>query len=272
MLSHSRIKQIRALQQKKYRLLHGSFLVEGDKIVRELLHSNIQIIGLYALSGWLEQHKTVIPPGIDLCTVSPAELSRISGQSAPNQVLAVAAIPTHDKRVYEAHHDLMLYLDRIQDPGNLGTIIRTADWFGVRQIFCSPDTTDVYSPKVVQASMGSFMRVSVMYEPLPTALGKLRRKPVVYGAALHGENLFSHPLEKPAMLVVGNESQGISKQTSSLINTFLHIPGKRSDRMGHGMSDSKESWPQECGAESLNASIAAAIMMSWFVSGNEQSG
>ena len=188
-------------------------------------------------------------------TISPATLSRISGLSTANQVIAVAQIPDelHLPDAFSIK-GLCLYLDDIQDPGNLGTIIRTADWFGIRQIFCSSGTADMFNPKVIQASMGSFCRVKITYEELAAVLGKITNKPAVYGASLKGNDLFDISYTRNAMVVIGNESRGISATTARCIDQFIRIPG---------IAERKDL-TVSTGAESLNASVAAAIIMAWF--------
>ncbi len=245
MLSQAQIKYIRALQQKKYRKLHGSFVVEGEKIVAELLRSHYHIAGIFALEEWISRFSDGIPGDVGLTRVSPTELSRISGLTTPNQVVAVVSLPDQSFHTATDWNGLALYLDGIQDPGNLGTIIRTADWFGIDLIGCSPDTADIYNPKVIQATMGSFLRVRVIRATLSAFLGKVTKKPVIYGTSLEGENLFSSQFPESALVIIGNESKGISADLRPLIDKWIQIPGKGQ------------------GAESLNASVAAAIVMAW---------
>lgn len=245
MLSQAQIKYIRALQQKKYRMLHGSFVVEGEKIVAELLRSRYYIAGIFALEEWISRFSDGIPPDVGLTRVSPSELSRISGLTTPNQVVAVVSMPAPPVACSADWKGLALYLDGIQDPGNLGTIIRTADWFGIDLIGCSPGTADLYNPKVIQATMGSFLRVRVLRATLPELLEQQNKKPVIYGASLRGENLFASTLREPALVIIGNESKGISEDLKPFIDKWIQIPGRRQ------------------GAESLNASVAAAIVMAW---------
>ncbi len=254
MLSSARIKHIKSLQQKKYRKLNGQFVAEGDKIVSDLLQGSFHINGIYATSEWMDRHKPLIPAQVYIEIISASELNRISGLSAPNQVLAVVKMPDLTGQKIMPLRGLSLFLDGIQDPGNLGTIIRTADWFGISQVFCSPETADVFNPKVIQASMGSFIRVGIQYLMLDELLIQFPAKPMVYGASLDGANLFHEPLIKPALLIIGNESKGISPELTPLIDAFLHIPR-------HGSATQS---PEHRGAESLNASVAAAIMMAWF--------
>lgn len=254
MLSSARIKHIKSLQQKKYRKLNGQFVAEGDKIVSDLLQGSFHIDGIYATPDWMDKHKPFIPVHVYTEQISVSDLDRISGLAAPNQVLAVVQIPDLTNQQVLPFRGLSLFLDGIQDPGNMGTIIRTADWFGISQVFCSPATADIFNPKVIQASMGSFIRVSIRYLLLDALLNQLPVKPMVYGASLDGANLFHEPLIKPALLIIGNESKGISPELTPLIDAFLHIPGAETTTL----------LPGQPGAESLNASVAAAIMMAWF--------
>ncbi len=251
MLSHSQIKYLQSLQQKKFRRQHGVFVAEGEKIVSELWASNFGVEGIYALSGWLEAHRHEIRTGVDIYELSEKDLGRISGLKTPNNVLAVVKIPETGAERPANARGLSLVLDQVQDPGNLGTIIRTADWFGIRQIVCSPDTAEVFSPKVVQATMGSFLRVKVTYAELEPFLKKVPAGTPVYGAFLEGENLFEVYPSGQGLLVIGNESKGISEKVATFVEKKVRIPGGRQPGKPHS-------------AESLNASVAAAIMMAWF--------
>ncbi len=247
MISSATIKYIRSLEQKKYRNQSGSFLAEGDKIVRELLSSGFALQQVFALDSWIDANQQIISSSpVEVIPVSPGEMGRISQLKTPNQALAVVAIPQYEADPDDLQTNLTLALDNIQDPGNLGTIIRTADWFGVRNIYCTSTTADVYSPKVIQATMGSFIRVKVHYVDLPLFLGSLDGNIPVYGAFLHGEALFNIQATLPGMLVVGNESKGISPECGQLVSQRISIPAVGNQ-----------------GAESLNAGVAAGILMSW---------
>jgi RNA methyltransferase, TrmH family len=253
-ITTAQIKYIQSLQQKKFRDAHGVFLAEGEKIVIELLDSDFQIEMLCALPAWFDKHKSRIPESLACCELSPKDLDRISKLRTPNQVLAVVKKPARALHMIKFEQDIVLMLDKLQDPGNLGTIIRTADWFGIRHIICSPDTADIYNPKVIQATMGSFIRVKVHYAALPDVLKDLPEDFPVYGAFLDGTNLFKTSISLPAVLIIGNESQGISQEVASLINRKVMIPGGETGR------DSGS----EARAESLNAAMAAGIMMAYF--------
>ncbi|HSV89377.1 MAG TPA: RNA methyltransferase [Bacteroidales bacterium] len=247
-LSAADIKYVKTLQQKKFRKQYGVFLAEGEKVVNELVSSEFEIEGIYGLGGWVEQFGHQIRKGVPLFTVSESELTRISGLKTPNRVLAVVKTPNLQVVPDPTSEGLILALDTIQDPGNLGTIIRTADWFNIRQVVCSPDTAEVFSPKVIQATMGSFLRVKVFYTDLAAFLKKAWLKVPVYGAFLQGDDVFEVSSGKGCILVVGNESAGISAEVAKYVSKRLKIPGGAPPVEGFQ-------------ADSLNASVAAGILM-----------
>lgn len=251
MLSTSQIKHVQSLQQKKFRRQHGLFVAEGEKIVGELWSSTFRVEAIYALPDWLEEHRHEIVPQADIFEVSEKDLGRISGLRSPNRVLAVVRMPAQVCEPQPGPGGLTLVVDQVQDPGNLGTIIRTADWFGIGRVICSPDTAEVFSPKVVQATMGSFLRVEVVYTPLVPFLERASGSLPVYGAFLEGEDLYGFEAEPSGLLVIGNESKGISTEVASHIQKKVRIHGGRQP----GRNDA---------AESLNASVAAGILMAWF--------
>ena len=246
-LSKNRIKYIHSLEIKKHRDANQVFVAEGPKLVGELLgHFPCQL--LVATSDWMDQQHT--PPVCDeFIEVSEEELVRASFLKSPQQVMAVfhqrkEAFPTD-----AAKHNLCLALDGVQDPGNLGTILRLADWFGIRHILCSPDTADVYNPKTVQATMGSLARVSVHYTDLQEFIRHLPTNIPIYGTFLDGDNIYSHPLSANGMIIMGNEGKGIRKEIESLVTRKLYIP----------------AYPTERGnSESLNVAIATAIVCAEF--------
>lgn len=254
MLSHSQIKYVQSLQQKKFRRQHGVFVAEGEKIVFELWSGPFEVEGVYALNEWIMEHRHEIPMGVPVLEVSNKDLERISGFKTPNKVLAVIKMPEETDEPELQNGALCLVLDKVQDPGNLGTIIRTADWFGIRQVICSVDTAELFSPKVIQATMGSFLRVNVSYTDLAPFLEKAARNQPIFGAFLEGNNMFEVMAPKEGILVIGNESKGISDEIARLVTRKVKIPGGRQ----HKKTDS---------AESLNASVAAGIMMAWMTSG-----
>ncbi len=239
MLSKNEIKYIQSLGHKKRRDEERLFFVEGSKMVGELLvHYPSQIVRLYGTEIFFEQHpaaKQILQHYI----VSEDELARISQLQTPNQALALVHY-FQTKEIELPATEWTLALDGIRDPGNMGTIIRLADWFGIRTIICSPDCADIYNPKVVQATMGSIMRVSVVEKELAAFL-KDQQLPVV-GAVLGGKELSSFEFPKAGILVIGNESNGIREDVTHLLTDKLMIP-----RFGE--------------AESLNAAIATSIFL-----------
>jgi RNA methyltransferase, TrmH family len=256
-ITTAQIKHIQSLQLKKFRDAHNTFIAEGEKIVSELLASGFHIEMLCALPEWFDQHKTKTPVGLPCCEVSQKQLERISNLKTPNKALAVVRKPLHELQDIRFDNDLVLMLDKLQDPGNLGTIIRTADWFGIRHIICSPDTADIYNPRVIQATMGSFIRLKVHYAALPDVLKDMQEGIPVYGAFLEGSNLFKTSISLPGVLIIGNESQGISREVASFVNRKVMIPRGVTEDNG------------KAGAESLNAAMASGIMMAYF---RQQSG
>lgn len=248
MISPNLIKQIKGLSQKKNRREKGLFVVEGHKAVNELLkQSDWKVNHIYALDAWLDEN--IIPRNIPFDKVSEKELARISSLTAPNQVLAVVKIPERNIMELKTHDKLILLLDNIQDPGNLGTIIRTADWFGVENIICSENTAELYNPKVIQSSMGSFLRVKLYYTLPEVFLSKLPNELPVMGALLDGENIYKEELPDEGIIIIGNESRGISAKLMDFITHKIYIPA-------HHDANRKNQ------PESLNAAVAAGIILS----------
>ena len=241
MLTKNRVKQIRSLKIKKYRQMHAAFVVEGDKMVRELLQSSLQIQAVYALESWIQKHPFLLQSLSDVVfPVTAKALKSISNLDTPNQVLALVSIPDFEANIPQNVQQFAFVLDNLQNPGNLGTIIRTADWLGMTHLFCSPNCVDAYSPKVVQASMGSLFRLQMVYADLPALFQRFERLPV-YGALLNGNNLFSTRFGKKGFILIGNEGKGIAPELQPYINHAVTIPKKGK-------------------AESLNAAIAASII------------
>jgi len=231
----------------KFRDANRVFIAEGIKLVEDLLNSHFRIQVIYGTPSWIDSHQRLIASQEHVIQeITPEELKKISSLVTPNEVLAVVSYPEVPDISQEAMGNIILMLDRIQDPGNLGTIIRTADWFGIRYIFCSPDTVDVYNPKVVQATMGSIFRVNVTYKYIKLLLGDLDKTWKIYGTLAGGENIYNAELEFPAAILIGNESQGIAEEYFPLLTHRIGIPSF------------------SAGAESLNASVAAGIVMSEF--------
>ncbi len=248
MISKNKIKYIHSLEQKKIRNKEGVFVAEGHKVVEELLqYSAAQIV--IATEAWLKDRH--LPSSIEVIEVSDDELRKVSLLQHPQQVLAV--FPQMKARTFYLDDvdtsSLSLALDGVQDPGNLGTIIRIADWFGITDIFCSTDTADVYNPKVVQATMGSIARVKVMYGDLCALADTLPDGFPVYGTMLDGENIYASPLQNSGLIVMGNEGNGISPALTRKVNRRLLIPNYPPGRET---------------AESLNVAIATAITCAEF--------
>ncbi len=246
MLTKNNIKNINSLSKKKYRDEFRQFIAEGDKIVKELLESNYNIISLYATNEWIEANEKLISPDCTTVIIKQNQLKSISQLTTPNQVLAIVEIKIN-KTLPDPCEDFILLADRIQDPGNLGSIIRSADWFGFKDIVCSEDCVDLYNPKVIQASMGSFCRLNVNYTDIHAYLSEYKDKAVVYGAFTEGQNVFKCNFRKSGILVIGNESQGISSLTENYITKKVFIPK---------YNESESFTP-----DSLNASVAAALLM-----------
>lgn len=238
MVSKNQIKLISSLQQKKYRTVHQLFTVEGKKGIQELLDSTFELEHLYTTQN---DFKTVAKDKKSI--VSDADLKKISALSTPNTCLAVFRIPKEEK-IKES--GLLVVLDAIRDPGNLGTIIRLCDWFGIQQLICSKETVDVYNPKVVQATMGSITRVNVNYVNLYDFLSSTSLP--VFGTFMTGRSIYDATLPREGIVVVGNEANGISKELEKIIKNRLTIP--------HFGSLQK--------AESLNVATATAIVLSEF--------
>lgn len=238
MLSKNQIKLITSLQQKKYRKQEQLFFAEGLKVVQELLHSNFELQELFTTKqDFLSVSKD------NLHAISEAELKKISALATPNSCLAVFKIPKA-KEMKES--GLILALDDVRDPGNLGTIIRLCDWFGIETLFCSEETVDIYNPKVVQATMGSISRVNVVYGDLENFL--VKTKLTVFGTFMDGKNIYQESLLKEGIIVMGNEANGISEAVEKLVTDRIAIP-----RFGDLQI-----------TESLNVATATAIILSEF--------
>ena len=245
MLSKNKIKYIHSLELKKNRKEEHAFVAEGHKLVGDLLgHFPCKL--LVATRAWLERN-----PGMkadEIIEVTQEELTRASLQKAPQEVLAVFEQPTYEMDASVVSQNLCLALDDVQDPGNLGTIIRLADWFGIEHIFCSQGTVDVYNPKTIQATMGALARVKLHYCHLPSFIASLKDTPV-YGTFLDGENMYGKNLSEHALIVMGNEGNGISDEVGKLVNERLYIPNYP---------------PQRETSESLNVAIATSVICAEF--------
>ncbi|MCC7466062.1 MAG: RNA methyltransferase [Saprospiraceae bacterium] len=245
MLSQNQSKHIRSLHLKKFREAEQLFLVEGDKMVSELLSGNGgTVTQLYAEQGWLDRNKSLLSMlKIPVFEVTASELEKISTMVTPNQVLAVVQMPQFSPNLTLPGRRTCFYLDGIQDPGNLGTILRIADWFGIPAVYCSEDSADFYNPKVVQSSMGAIVRVPGWRISLEELVQQNPGLPIL-GAVMEGENaLENRLLPSVGILVIGNEGKGIRPHNESLLTHRIYIP-----RHPNG------------GAESLNAAVAAGIL------------
>ena len=236
MISKNQLKYVHSLEQKKYRRRENAFVAEGPKVVGELLNAHFDPLQLFATKEWAETHQDLVVE-----TVTDDELQRLSFMQHPQQVLAVFRLPEEQEMKPTG---LCLALDGVQDPGNMGTIIRIADWFGIQTIYCSEDTVDAWSPKVVQATMGSIARVNIIYISL-AALIQQTSVPV-YGTLLDGNDLYQETLSREGIIVMGNEGNGISPEIRQLVTHRLLIPKYHE------------------GPESLNVAVATAIVCGEF--------
>lgn len=239
MLSKNQIKLIKSLNKKKHRIEHGLFVTEGVKVIKEFLKSSFHLRALYSIADifHVDEGESHI--------ISQNDLQKISNLKTPQTALAVFEIPK--PKQFSDQNQLSLALDGVRDPGNLGTIIRMCDWFGIEQLICSQDTVDCYNPKVVQATMGSLTRVNILYTDLESYLSA--SSSYTYGAYMAGTNVYSASLEtKNAIVVLGNEANGISSSVQSQIDERISIPS-------YGITNETES---------LNVAMAGAILLSEF--------
>jgi len=252
MLSKNQISQVVALHQKKFRKAENMFIAEGEKVVTDLLQSSFDVKKIFATSSFIERyHKRFQKKSVsEWVEVTESELNKISSLNTPNQVVALAAIPSYQFDKSSIQNKLNLVLDDISDPGNLGTIIRIADWFGIENIICSTDTADCYNPKVVQASMGSLFRIKIHYMNLENFLAE-NKSSNIYGTTLDGENIYSAKLSHEGFIVVGSESTGISTEIKNYLTHKVYIPDFNL-KAGKNQPDS------------LNAAVATAIVCAEF--------
>jgi len=245
MLSKNKIKLIRSLEKKKYRNETACFLAEGNKLVADLI-SFFECECLIAKTSWLATQGDIRAK--ELILAEENEIEKASLLKTPQEVLAVFRQPQYVLDNEQLKNELTLVLDGIQDPGNLGTIIRLADWFGIRRVICSLDTADVYNPKAIQATMGAIARVQVFYVALPDWLSQRKDMPV-YGTFLEGNTVYTETLSPAGLIVMGNEGKGISPSIEKWITRKLYIPGYP---------------PGTESSESLNVAVATAIVCSEF--------
>jgi len=246
MISKAKLKLIRSLEQKKYRKQEGLFVAEGPKVVGDLL-SVMPAREVFATREWITQHETDYPT-LTITEISEDELCKLSFLQHPQQVVGLFPIKETDSSI-QWKEELSLALDGVRDPGNLGTIIRIADWFGIHTIYCSEETADVYNPKVVQATMGSIARVRLVYTNLMKLIDALPEGTPICGTLLNGENIYERPLPQHGLIIMGNEGKGISPEIASRVNRRLLIPNYP---------------PQRATADSLNVAIATAITCAEF--------
>jgi TrmH family RNA methyltransferase len=241
MLTKAQSKYIRSLSQQKYRKEHNVFIAEGDKIAREWLASTADIEIIAATKQWAAENDEAIAHHHEaiIAIIEEHELQAISQLQTPNKVLLVVRKPVEQGVIALKHDEWAIALDGIQDPGNMGTIIRTADWFGIRQVICSEDCVDIYNPKVVQAAMGSHLRINFHTGDLHTILHEIAMPICV--AVLDGHNIYEHELPTGGVLVIGNEGRGVGEDIIHMARHKLTIPRKG-------------------GAESLNAAVSAGIL------------
>ena len=247
MLSKNDIKTIKSLQHKKFRSQSGLFVAEGHKLVGDL-YGHFHCSLLAAVGSWLQDHPHFKADRIEC--ISRDELEKTSLLTTPQDVIALFSIPEYEFSLADtARKGLVLALDAIQDPGNLGTIVRIADWFGIGDIICSRDTADIYAPKAVQATMGAMGRVRLHYVNLADELSRQNGSVPVYGTLLDGDDMYSCNIGTNGIIVMGNEGNGISQEIRSLVSRRLFIP----------------NWPKGAPtSESLNVAVATAIICAEF--------
>jgi RNA methyltransferase, TrmH family len=250
-ISKNRIKQLSAFKNKKIRDQKNIFISEGEKIVAELLNSDLEIITIAATKEWIESNSKLYNKSFELLEANSEDLKRISSLTTPNKVVAFARMPELRFDITKLNKKLTLVFEEIQDPGNLGTIIRLADWFGIEYIICSKNSVDLYNPKVLQSTMGAFLRVKVIYLNLDEFITEVKNKLKlpVFGAFLKGKSIYKTTLPQFGVLIMGNESKGISKSLESLVDEKITIPAFSLNQVR---------------IDSLNVSVATAIICSEF--------
>ncbi|HUX55530.1 MAG TPA: RNA methyltransferase [Bacteroidales bacterium] len=251
MISKNKAKFIISLQKKKIRDKERLFIIEGDKLVKEFLYAKNPIKTLIAIPEFLNSLPADLTRFVnEIEDVSYEELKHISSLITPHNALAIIPMPDRDPNITNILKRLSVALDFVQDPGNLGTIIRTASWFGIKDIVCSEDCVDVYNPKVIQASMGAILHVNVYYSNLKNIVIKANDMKIpVFGTMLEGESIYNHKLDNKGIILLGNESKGISDELMPFITEKIMIPG------------ANKAMP---GIESLNVGMAASVIFSEF--------
>lgn len=251
MLSKNKIKLIKSLKTKKIREDTGLFVVEGDKMVSEVISSSFRVILLAATQKWYNlNHELILDKYTEQVVADKDEIVKASLLINPQNAISVVEIPHYQLQLPKLYNKLSVLLDKVQDPGNLGTIIRIADWFGVEDIICSIDTADLYNPKVIQATMGAITRVRIHYKVLSDILREIDQISIpVFGTALQGENIYHYPLPNNGFILLGNESKGVNPEHEKYFTKQLFIP--------FFPKNQKRS-------ESLNVAVAAGIICSEF--------
>lgn len=247
MLTKSQLKLIKSLEHKKYRKESGLFVAEGGKTVCDIIACGVDCKLLIATKEWIEAHPADYP--VTITEVSEEELKKASFLRTPQGIMGLFSQPAEDPASEYPCTELCLALDNVQDPGNLGTIIRIADWFGIEHIYCSHGTADAYNPKTIQATMGAIGRVKIHYTNLPQFIASLHGKVPVYGTFLDGDNIYKHTLSGNGLIIMGNEGNGISPECREQITEKLFIPNYPAGRET---------------SESLNVSTATAIICGEF--------
>ncbi len=251
LLSRNKIKLIRSLEHRKYRQKHGLFVMEGEKIILDLVRGGeglLKIRELFAPAGWIEKN---LPPdtGFPVYTADPTARAKASFQKSPQGIIALIGLPQYPADLSKSRENLSLVLDTVQDPGNLGVILRIADWFGIQDVYCSPETADAFAPKTIQASMGALNRVRVHYLDLVSLCRRLKSEfnICILAATMQGTSIYDTAIRGDASLLLGNESKGISAGLLKEADLQISIPSFQR---------------AETGMESLNVSVAAGILVS----------
>jgi len=248
-LSKNNIKFINSLRYKKYRQIHQHFFVEGEKLVNEAFHSGFNIKQIIATEKGLKSFDEKLLINKNLIITNEKELKKISAFTTPNKIFAIIEIPETNNYKIEIQKELVLGFEEINDPGNFGTIIRTADWFGIKTVFCSTNSVDIYNPKVVQATMGAVFRVKLICCDLKKIVNLYKNKMNVYGTFISGNNIFNEELPDNGLILFGNESKGLSEELESLVDYKITIPNYSNKNIK---------------TESLNISSAVAIVCAQF--------
>ncbi len=244
MLTRNTLKYLQSLKQKKFRQMYNNFVVEGEKMATEIIqHQGLILEGIFALTPWIKANHSILR-NIDTIVqeISQKDLARISSLKTPNQVFVVCKVPTYELDLATINSSLTLFLDNLQNPGNMGSILRIADWFGLPYVFCSKNTVEVFNPKVIQASMGAFLRVKIISIEFSELMGNVPDLPT-FAAVLQGEDVFKADLPKNGVLIIGNEGAGVSEDITAQATHLIRIPKGKQGR-----------------AESLNAAVAAGIL------------